>query len=96
MEDRKVYIDKLSAQLKEWDDKILELETKARTATAGAQAELQHQINTIKEKQESLTRKVQELREAAPESWKELQKGAQRGWDELKSAMNKAVSGLKR
>ena len=36
MADRKAFIDKLAAQLKEWDDEIEKLETKAQKARSDA------------------------------------------------------------
>jgi predicted FMN-binding regulatory protein PaiB len=55
--DRKVFIDKLHAQLKEWDVEIEKLEAKAKKSQAEARAEYNKQIQNLHEKMKSTQNK---------------------------------------
>lgn len=91
-EDRKAYIDKMAAQLKEWDDKIQELEEKARTTKAEASSELSQRIEDLRKRRKAAQDKLKELREASEDAWKDIRKGAQKSWKEMQKALDRAKS----
>ena len=95
MEDRKVYIDKMAAKLKEWDEKIQKLETKLNSAGAGAKVEFRQQITELRSKREEAQQKLKKLQASSEGSWEELKAGIEKStkifgdsvkksWDKLK------------
>ena len=64
MEDRKTYVDKLTAQLKEWDAKIDELEAKTEKAQADMKLQYQEKVDKLKSKRKEADNKLKELKQA--------------------------------
>lgn len=90
MQDRKQYIDKMAAQLKEWDDKIQKLQAKADKAKADARTEYQKEMQQLQQKRTEARDKLQQLQQAGDEAWEELKTGAEKSWNDLKSAFENA------
>ncbi len=63
-EKREEYIDKMTAQLKDWSRKIDELEFKARAAKADARITYENRIQDMKAKREAVSKRLQELKGA--------------------------------
>jgi len=92
MQDRKAYIDKMAAQLKEWDDKIQELQVKAEKAKTDAKTEYQKEIQQLRQKRDEAQNKLNQLQQASDEAWQELRAGAEKSWNDLKRAFENARS----
>lgn len=92
MQDRKDYIDKMAAQLKEWDDKIQELQMRADKAKAEAKTEYQRELQQLRQKRAEAQNTLSQLQQASDEAWEELKGGAEKSWRDLKSAFEKAKS----
>jgi len=90
MEDRKAYIDKLSAKLKEWDDDILKLEAKVNTASAEAKVKLHEQIKDLKEKKEAARLKFNQIKEAGDDAWAEIKAGTEKSLKTLENSFKNA------
>jgi beta-phosphoglucomutase-like phosphatase (HAD superfamily) len=71
MKDRKQYIDKISAQFKDWDDEIKKLKTKAETVKAESKEKYKELLNDYSVKKEAAQKKLQELKNSSEDSWKE-------------------------
>ena len=93
MEDRKAYIDKMAAKLKEWDAKIQKIETKVATTEADVKAGYRHQIEELHSKKEEAQEKLKKIQEAGEGAWEELKEGIEQSWkimgDSVKSARDK-------
>lgn len=93
MEDRKVYIDKMAAKLKEWDAEIQKLEARTETVKADARAKYRQQINELRKKMEETQQKLKQIKEASEGAWEELKDGIENSWkimgDSIKSAFGK-------
>jgi ABC-type phosphate transport system auxiliary subunit len=93
MENRKEYIDKMAARLKEWDSKIQKLEEKAETVKADVKASYNQQINELRLKKEEAQIKLEKIQDAGEDAWEELKEGAEKSWktfeDSVKSAWGK-------
>lgn len=83
MEDRKKYIDKMAAKLKDWDDEIQQLQVKAGELTDDAKAKLQEQLKTLDVKQGEAQQKLSEIQEVSGSAWEDLKAGAELGWESL-------------
>jgi len=95
MEDRTVYIDKLAAQLKEWDSKIQNLETKVDQAKSDAKGEYKNQIDELKTKKESISQNLQQIRDAGGDTWMQLKQGADETWKQLQSSLDRIADNLR-
>ncbi len=90
--DREALIDKLTAQLKEWDAAISKLEAKAETSRTDARASLDRQIEELRSKRASAAQKLDDVQHAGEDAWRELASGAERALDDLKDSVKTAVS----
>lgn len=81
------YIDKMSAQLKEWSKKIDELETKAGTARDDMKTGYENRIGELKEKRDDLSRRLQEIRESSGEAWTTMKAGVESAWLDFTDAL---------
>jgi len=95
MADRKAFIDKLAAQLKEWDDEIEKLETKAQKARSGAKAKYKKQIRELRKKKASAQDKLEEVKEAGEEAWEQVKSGAEKAFNEMKNVFQAVLSKFK-
>ncbi|MCE5190962.1 MAG: hypothetical protein LLG08_04275 [Actinomycetia bacterium] len=90
--DREALIDKLTAQLKEWDAEISKLEAKAESSRTDARASLDRQIEELRSKRASAAQKLDGVQHAGEDAWRELASGAERALDDLKDSVKTAVS----
>ena len=92
---RKAFIDKLTAQLKKWDDDIDKLEAKAQKAKADVRADYHKQIQDIRDKKKAAQGRLQEVKHAGEEAWEDLKSGAEEAYDSIKNAFQSAMSKFK-
>ena len=92
MEERKKYIDKLSAQLKTWDVELKKLEKKADTVKAEYKVKYEQTMNDLRTKRTDLNSKLNEIKNSGGEAWHTFRDGAEKSWKELKAAFDKAIS----
>jgi len=92
MEDRKIYIDKLTTQLKEWDDEVNELETRVERAKADAKERLKEKIDELRTKKDAAQNRLQEIRDASDDAWESLKEGLEKSWSDLRQSLGDAIS----
>ena len=92
MEKKEAYRRQIEALLKEWEDKIDVLLTKADAATASARSRYQEHLQALRAKQEVAHQKLRELKEDSGEAWEEIKEGMEEAWDDLKEAFEKAAA----
>jgi hypothetical protein len=93
--DRKVFIDKLNAQLKQWDDDIDKLEAKAQKAKADVRADYNEHIQDLRDRKKAAQRRLEEVKHAGEEAWEELKSGTEEAYDSIKNAFQLAMSKFK-
>ena len=81
MENRREYIEKIAARLKELDHEIGELEMIADKAAEEVKAEYHQQIQDLFLKKENLQNKVTGIREASGNAWEDMKSGAELSWE---------------
>jgi predicted ATP-binding protein involved in virulence len=92
---RKIYEEKLDAQLKEWSAQIALLKTKADNAKAEVKIDYYKTIESLQHKQNDARTKLQELKAAGDEAWGDIKTGAEKVWAEVKAAYHDASSRFK-
>ena len=95
-EKRDAYVQKLKAQLDEWNADINKLEAKSDKAEAGAKIEYHKQIADLRARLKEVGNKIGELQQTGEEPWEDLKQGLENSWGILKASFTKAKSELER
>lgn len=88
---RKEYIDKMSEQLKEWDDKIIEMEKNAGSVRTDLKAEYRKQMDDLVKKKENIKSELKDFQEISSDALEELKSGMNRSFRELGESIEMAV-----
>jgi len=92
MNDKELYIQKLRAQMDEWNSDIAKLKAKAAGAKADVQIEMNKQIEALDHRMQEVGAKLSELADASEDAWDSVKKGVESAWGSLKSAFGDAAS----
>lgn len=95
MENRKEYIDKMAARLKEWDDEIIKLEEKVLAAKADVKAEYHKQLMELLNKKDAAQLKLKNIVDARDDAWQELKSGVELSWEILEDSIKNAWEKIK-
>ena len=93
--DRKAFIDKLTAKLKQWDDDIDKLEARAQKAGADVRAEYNKHIQDLRDKKKAAQERLEEVKHAGEEAWEDIKSGSVEAYDSIKNAFQSALSKFK-
>ena len=92
MQTREDYLEKLSAQMVEWDNQIDQLKDKAKSAPGSDH----HQaIADLQSKRDRAAQKLQALSIAGDHEWEELKQGTETIWGEVASDLKAAILKVK-
>jgi len=92
MKNRDLYLEKVQAQLDEWDADIEKLKARANKASADAKLEYKSRIESLKHKREKAGDKLDELRSASDDAWEDLKIGLESAKNALGSSLKSAAS----
>lgn len=92
MNDKELYMQKLRAQMDEWNADIAKLKAKAAGAKADVQIEMNKQVEALDHRMQEVSAKFSELAEASEDAWDSVKKGVESAWGSLKSAFGDAAS----
>lgn len=90
MDTKQVYEDKMNARLHEWQAKIDVLKARADKATAEQKIKYNDEIESLRNRQQHLYKKLDELRLAGNDGWEDLKTGVEQAYQDLKSAVERA------
>lgn len=93
--DREAFIEKSSAQLKEWNEEIRKLEAKARKAGEKPGEFYEKQIQELKKKRAKAENKLEDVRNASEDAWEELKSGTEKAFNDIKESVQAAWSKFK-
>jgi len=89
---RDAYVEKLKAQLDEWNADIDKLAAKAAQAEAEAKIEYQNQLDELRAKRDDVRNKLSALQQAGEGAWEDLKEGLENSWEILKMSFKRAKS----
>jgi phage host-nuclease inhibitor protein Gam len=89
MENRREYIDKMAARLKDLEREIIELEKIADKAVAEVKAEYHQQIEDLFLKKEVLQNNVSKISEASGNAWEDMKAGAELSWEVFQDSLKR-------
>ena len=95
MEEKTNYQKTIEEKLRHFSDSIVELTGKTEKLQAGAKAECQKQIETLRSRQGTLREKLRQLEESGDEAWEDLKEGIEHAWKDLTHALDSALSRFK-
>lgn len=92
MSSREEYVEKMKAQLDQWNAEIGKWEAKARETQAEARADLDKRIDAVRQQREQAMYQMKLLQGAAGEAWIEMMRGTDEAWARMREAFDKASS----
>jgi phage host-nuclease inhibitor protein Gam len=95
MGNRREYIEKMAAKLKDLESEIQELEVLADKAMAEVKAEYQEQINELFLKKEAVQNKLLKIREVTGNAWEDMKAGAELSWEVFNESAKSAFKKIK-
>ena len=95
MDKRTEYVEKLSAQMVEWDNQIDLLKDKAKSATPETKFDFSSAIATLELKRNEAAEKLQRISAASDDEWEELKTGTEHVWGEVRTILRDAIMKIK-
>jgi hypothetical protein len=92
MTSRDKYVEKLKTQLDEWNAGIAKWEVKAAQAEAGARAEYEKQLESLRQHRDQVAYQSKLMQGAAADAWTDMTRGADEAWARMREAFEKAGS----
>jgi hypothetical protein len=95
-EKRDAYVQKLKAEMDEWNAEIDKLTVRADQAEAQAKIEYQKRIEKLEKNRKDLEVKISALQQAGESAWEDLKAGIDNSWEIFKGTLAKAKSEFER
>ena len=95
MDKRTEYVEKLSAQMVEWDAQIDRLKINATSATSEARLEYSNEIAALQLKRDEAAVKLQGISTAGDDEWEDLKTGTEQIWGDISTMLGEAIMKIK-
>ncbi|MBK5242670.1 hypothetical protein [Clostridium sp.] len=95
MEKRDVYLEKINAQIDQYNAKLAVMRGKAKEVHADMKLEYLNQVEKLESKRDDLKEKYEQLRKSSESSWKDIKEGTENVWNDLKESFDKATKHFK-
>ncbi|MBC7962963.1 MAG: hypothetical protein H7Y05_08465 [Steroidobacteraceae bacterium] len=95
MDKRTEYVERLSAEMVEWDSQIYLLKDKAESATSETKAEYSGTIAALQLKRDQAALKLQGVSSANDDEWEEVKTGTENVWAEVRTILSNAITKIK-
>jgi chromosome segregation ATPase len=95
MDKRTEYVEKLSAQMMEWDTEIERLKDKAESSTPESKSDHSEAIAALQQKRDEAAQKLQGISAATDDEWEDLKTGTDQVWGEVRTILRDAVLKIK-
>ena len=92
MNKREQYIDKLKAQLDEWNAEVAKWEAKSRSAQADMRIEYEKRLDAFRRQRDQALEQMHRVQAATGDAWTDLVHGADDAWARMRAAFEKASS----
>ena len=90
MKNRDEYVEKMKAQLEQWEKQMAIWEAAALEATADAKIELEKQIGITRSRLDDMVFRMELLKGASTDAWQEIARGADEARKTMQDAFEKA------
>lgn len=95
MNERSEYVEKLSAQVVEWDNQIERLKDRAESSTPETKNDYSKAIAALQLKRNEAVEKLQGISSAGDHEWEELKSGTERVWGEVRGILHDTILKIK-
>ena len=95
MSTRDAYVQKIKAQIDDWNADITEFEAKVAKASAETRTKYEQGLDSLRAERDAARRKVEEIREESDDAWEGLQTNAEDFWGRTKAAFAAAKAEFK-
>ena len=95
MDERTEYVEKLSAQMVEWDNQIERLKDRAESSTPETKNDYSKAIAALQLKRNEAAEKLQGISSAGDHEWEELKSGTERVWGEVRGILHDTILKIK-
>ena len=85
------FVEKLSAQIVEWDVQIDRLKGQSENATAEAKLACSKAVSALPMKRDQAAEKLQGIGMVSEDDWEDIKDGAEQIWDEVKGLLNDVI-----
>jgi len=92
MSKRDEYVDKLKAQLDQWNTEVATWEAKAQKAQANARIEYDKQLKEVRRQRDQALEQMKKVQAATGDAWVDLVRGADEASARMREAFEKARS----
>lgn len=89
---RDEYVEKMKAQIDEWNGKLHQWEQEVEKAQSSVRAQYHAQIEAMRRQRDDAVRRLDEMRAASEAAWKDLSLGFENAWKSLADSFDKAWS----
>jgi len=86
MSTRDAYVQKLKAQIDDWNADISKLEAKAGQAAADVRIKYEQSLDSLRAERDKADEKIEQIQESSDDAWEEFQAGAEDLWGRTKAA----------
>jgi hypothetical protein len=95
MDKRTEYVEKLSAQMVEWDVQIDQLKDKAESAAPESKSDYSDAITALQLKRDEAALRLQGISAASDDEWEDLKTGTENVWGEVRTILHDAIMKIK-
>jgi hypothetical protein len=95
MDERTEYVEKLSAQMVDWDNQIERLKDRAASSTPETTVDYSKAIAALKLKRDEAAERLQGISIAGDDEWEELKSGTEHVWGEVRSILHDTIMKIK-
>ena len=95
MDKRTEYIEKLSAQMVEWDNQIDRLKDRAEGATLESKPGYTQAIEALQLKRDEAAQKLQGISAAGDDEWEDMKAGTEQVWGEVRGILRDVITKIK-
>ncbi len=95
MDTRTEYVEKLSAQMVEWDNQIDLLKDKAESASPEARSDYTKAIAALQLKRDEAAAKLQGISAAGDDEWEGLKAETEHVWEKVRTAVRDTIMKVK-
>jgi lipid II:glycine glycyltransferase (peptidoglycan interpeptide bridge formation enzyme) len=92
MSRRDEYLEKLKAQLDEWNEEIARWEARTKNAQAEVRADYERQLAAFRHQRDQAMERMRLVQAASGDAWVDLVRGADDAWNKMHEAFEKARS----
>ena len=92
MSSREEYVQKLKAQLDQWNAEVAKWEEKTRAAQTDMKAEYEKQLESFRSRRDEAMYQLHQVQVASTEAWMDMMKGADAAWKAMGEAFANARS----